>query len=116
MKYIRYTFWGIVAICLIFVGVSNTQETTLSAVPEGLAGYIPFATSIKLPLFMVIFFGVALGLLIGFFWEWVREHRIRSDARAKEREVTQLRREVDRLKDEKHEGKDEVLALLDKAS
>jgi hypothetical protein len=32
------------------------------------------------------------------------------------REIRKLEREVARLKGEKHEGKDEVLALLDEAS
>lgn len=115
MKYIRYTFWGIVAICLIIVGLANREMTTLRAMPDRLGDLLGISPTIELPLFVVLFLGVALGLLIGFLWEWLREHRIRSDARAKQREVTQLKREVDRLKDEKNEGQDEVLALLDKA-
>lgn len=116
MKYIRYSFWGIVAICLIIVGMANRGIVTLRALPEALAGPLGISPDIELPLFMAIFIGVGIGLLIGFLWEWVREHRIRSDAKAKGREVDALRREVDSLKTEKHEGKDEIVALLDKAS
>ncbi len=116
MKYIRYTFWGIVAICLIIVGMANREIVTLRALPEALATPLGISPDINMPLFMAIFIGVGIGLLIGFLWEWVREHRIRSDARAKSREVDALKREVDALKTEKHEGKDEIVALLDKAS
>ncbi|KPP89550.1 MAG: Protein of unknown function (DUF1049) [Rhodobacteraceae bacterium HLUCCA08] len=116
MTYIRYAFWAIVAICLIFIGMANLEPTTLSLVPAGLERFVPFPTSIQVPLFVVIFAGVAIGLLVGFLWEWVREHRIRSEARARKREADALRREVDRLTAQKHEGKDEVLAILDKAS
>lgn len=116
MKYIRYTFWGIVAIALIIVGMANRDIVTLRAIPEVLATPLGVSPDIELPLFMAIFVGVAIGLLIGFFWEWVREHRMRADAHAKSREVDVLKREVDSLKDQKHEGKDEIIALLDKAS
>lgn len=115
MKYIRYTFWAIVAICLVIVGMANRGIVTLRAMPEVLAGPLGISPDIELPLFMAIFVGVAIGLMIGFLWEWVREHNVRADARAKAREVDALRREVNSLKDQKHEGKDEIVALLDKA-
>lgn len=115
MIYIRYTFWAIVAICLIIVGVANRGIVTVRALPEALATPLGLSPDIELPLFMVIFAGVGIGLLIGFLWEWIREHRIRSDAKAKARQVDALKREVDSLRSEKHEGKDEIVALLDKA-
>jgi uncharacterized integral membrane protein len=81
--------------------------------PEGLAGLVGLSPDIELPLFMVIFLGVATGLLIGFVWEWLREARLRAESRAKAREVEALQREVGRLKSQANVGKDEVLALLD---
>lgn len=116
MKLIRYAFWAVIAICLITVGLANRGEVTLRAMPEALGGLVGVSPDITLPLYVVIFLGVAAGLLIGFFWEWLREHKIRADARDKGREVSQLRREVGRLKTQKNEGKDEVLALLEDAS
>lgn len=116
MKYIKYTFWGIVAICLVIVGMANRDIVTLRAMPEALATPLGLSPDIQMPLFMAIFIGVGIGLMIGFLWEWLREHRIRADARAKSREVESLKREVDALKEQKHEGKDEIVALLDKAS
>ena len=69
----------------------------------------------ELPLYLVILMGVALGLLIGFVWEWLREYKHRAAARAKAREVRRLEGEIGRMQAEKHEGKDEVLALLEGA-
>ncbi|PVA05313.1 LapA family protein [Thalassorhabdomicrobium marinisediminis] len=114
MKYIRYTFWAIVAICLIIVGMANRGIVTLRAIPEALANPLGVSPDINMPLFMAIFIGVGIGLLIGFLWEWVREHQVRAEARRKSREVEALRREVDRLKEQRHEGKDEIVALVDK--
>jgi len=59
--------------------------------------------------------GIAFGLLIGFVWEWLREWKHRSAVRKEHKQVVRLEREVTRLKAEKNEGKDDVLALLDDA-
>jgi lipopolysaccharide assembly protein A len=113
MKAIRYAFWAIVGLCLILVGLANRGVVTVRAMPEALFDLLGISADVQLPLFMVIFAGVAAGLLIGFLWEWVREHRIRAEGRAKAREVEALRREVAALKSEKTSGGDDVLALLE---
>ena len=113
MKTIRYAFWAIVGVGLVLVGLANTGMVTVRAIPEALAGLVGVSPDIQVPLFVVLFAGVAVGLLIGFLWEWVREHRIRADARAKNREVDALRREVAGLRANSSEGGDDVLALLE---
>lgn len=115
MSIIRYAFWGAVGICLIVVGLANRGEVTLRALPDGVADLFGLSPTIDLPLFSVIFMGVAAGLLIGFFWEWIREWKHRAEARDRGKEVTLLKREVRRLKAERDVGKDEVLAILEDA-
>lgn len=115
MKTIRYAFWAIVALCLILVGTANRGVVTLRAMPEALGNLVGVSPDVSLPLFIVIFASVGVGLLIGLLWEWVREHRLRSEGRAKAREVEALRREVATLKSETAapDHGDDVLALLD---
>ncbi len=113
MKSIRYSFWAIVALCLVLIGIANRDPVLVRTLPEALAELVGFSGVLTLPLFVVIFAGVALGLLIGFLWEWVREHRFRAEARAKGREVEALKREMDRLRDSDGDGKDDVLQILD---
>ncbi|KQB97133.1 phosphoribosylanthranilate isomerase [Loktanella sp. 1ANDIMAR09] len=116
MKTIRYAFWAIVGLCLILIGLANRDVVTLRAMPEAVGDLLGLAPDIQLPLFVVIFIAVGAGLMIGFLWEWVREHRIRSDARGKAREVEALKREVAQLRGAAGTGKDgdDVLALLEK--
>jgi len=116
MRYVRYAFLGTLGIILISVSLANRGFVTLQLVPDVLADLFGFNPSISLPLFVVVLGGIAAGLVIGFFWEWLREYKIRRDAGQKAREVRSLEREVTRLKGEKHQGKDEVLAILDEAS
>ncbi len=115
MKTLRYGFWAIVGLCLIIVGLGNRAEVTVQAMPTPFADFLQISPNVSLPLFIVIFLSVGAGLLIGFLWEWVREFRIRSDARAKTREVNALRREVAdlRAKTGSTDKGDDVLALLD---
>lgn len=116
MKTIRYAFWSIVGLCLILIGLANRDVVTVRAMPEALGELLGISPDMQLPLFVVIFIGVGVGLMIGFLWEWVRERRIRSDARGKTREVEALRREVDQLRGAAAGAKsdDDVLALLEK--
>ena len=117
MKTIRYSFWAIVGLCLILIGLANRDFVTVRAMPEALGELLALSPDIQLPLFVVIFISVGAGLMIGFLWEWVREHRIRALARGKAREVESLRREVDQLRGAAAGAKsdDDVLALLEKS-
>ena len=115
MKTIRYAFWALVGLCLILIGLGNRGIVTVRAMPEALGDLVGLSPDIQLPLFVVIFLGVGAGLLIGFLWEWVREHRQRAEGRARAREVEALRREVASLRAEHAtaDDGDDVLALLD---
>ena len=116
MRYIRYAFLGALGIILISVSLANRGVVDLKLIPDAVAEVVGFNLGISLPLFVVVLGGIAAGLVIGFFWEWLREHKHRREAGRKTREVHTLEREVIRLKGEKHQGKDEVLAILDEAS
>ncbi|MBK1636967.1 LapA family protein [Rhodovulum adriaticum] len=116
MRYIRLLFLLALAICLVVVAIANGTPVTLTLLPEELATFTGVSQSVELPLYAVGFGGVLTGLLIGFFWEWAREGKYRATASRQKREMARMQRELDKLKAEQHrnEGRDEVLALLEK--
>ncbi|MGV6840706.1 MAG: lipopolysaccharide assembly protein LapA domain-containing protein [Planktomarina sp.] len=114
MRYVKFAVLAAITICLVFLALANRQNVELSLVPEAFVGLIGFNATLTVPLFVVIFAGVLIGLLIGFIWEWLREMKLRSYGRKEHKRVVKLEREVTRLKTEKHQGKDDVLALLEK--
>jgi len=116
MRYIRYAILGALGILLVSVCIANRTIVSLKLLPDAVAEFVGMNPSISLPLFMVVLGGLGAGLVIGFIWEWIREHKHRRAISNQNREVKKLSREVKKLKQQKHEGKDEVLALLDEAS
>jgi Protein of unknown function (DUF1049). len=120
MRYIRYAFWAIVAVILVTVSFANRGNVELKLLSESISTALPetlmwLAPVVTVPLFVAILIGVAVGLVIGLIWEWIREAKQRAEANRRRRRIAELEAQVARLTDEKHEGKDEVLALLDKA-
>ena len=116
MRYVRYLCIAIFAIALISVALANRQMVSLQILPAEVSGYFALNPAVSLPLFIVILGSIIAGLLVGFIWEWIREYGQRAEAARQAREMRRLEREVARLKAERHGGKDEVLALLDRAS
>jgi len=116
MRYLRYTFLAVLGIALISISLANNETVELKLMPDTFAELVGFNFSTSLPLFIVVLGGVVAGLIIGFLWEWLREHKHRRDASVRTGEVRKLEREVKKLKKKQNEGQDEVLALLDEAS
>lgn len=116
MRYVRYLCIAVFAIALIAVALANRSMVSLKLLPTEVSGWFALNPEIQVPLFIVILGSIIAGLLVGFVWEWVREYGQRAEAARQAREMRRLEREVARLKVEKHEGQDEVLALLEQAS
>lgn len=111
LKYLRYSVLVVIAIALVTVAMANRDLVTLRLLPDDLASLTGFGHAMELPLFAVIFGGVVVGVLIGFVWEWLREHKHRAAAAARARELEKLAR--DGIRPQAPAPQDEVLALID---
>ncbi|MGP1355886.1 LapA family protein [Roseicyclus sp.] len=113
IRAIKYLFLILVAIALVILALANRDPVTLTVLPQELALWSGVDYAIELPLFVVILGGVVTGLLVGFVWEWLREHRHRAEARTNRREAQKLEREVEALKGRRDPNRDEILALVE---
>jgi putative membrane protein len=113
IRFLRYLLLALLAIGLLTVAIANRDPVTLQALPQDMGLFLGLSWSLQLPLFLVMFGGIGVGLLIGFFWEWARESKHRTTASTKAREVARLEREVTRLRSAQAGPEDEVLALLE---
>lgn len=115
IRYLRLLLLGLLGLGLLTLALANRAPVTLQLLPVDLATLTGLTWAMELPLFVVIFGGIVVGVLIGFVWEWFREHGHRAAASQKTREVSRLERELAVLKDATSvPAKDEVLALLEK--
>jgi putative membrane protein len=115
IRYLRLILVGLLGLGLLTVALANRTMVPVRLLPEDLAALTGLSWAAEVPLFVVIFGGIVAGVLIGFVWEWVREHGHRATASQKSREVSRLERVFAVLKDSTSvPPKDEVLALLEK--
>ena len=114
LRYLRYLFLVALGICLLTVALANRPAVLIKALPDDLSALLGIGWQIELPLFLIIFASIVIGLLIGFVWEWFRETKIRSTASLKTREVSRLKRELATMRDANSVPSDDILALLDR--
>ena len=62
------------------LALANRELVTLNLLPEGMARVMP--VSVQLPLFVVILLSVVVGMVLGYLFEWLREHKHRRARRA----------------------------------
>jgi len=113
MRYLRWLLLAMLAVVLISVAVANRALVRVQALPDDVSALFGINWAIDLPLFLVIFASVVAGLLIGFVWEWLREHKYRATATRASKTVTKLERELAHMQDAHALPKDDVLAILD---
>ncbi|MEQ8368876.1 MAG: lipopolysaccharide assembly protein LapA domain-containing protein [Roseicyclus sp.] len=116
IRYLKYLFLIVVALALVLMAMANRETVLVELIPSELSIWLGIQYSVELPLFVVILGGVVVGLLVGFVWEWLREHRHRVEARTQKRTAKQLEREVQSLKGARRDTQDDILALVDEAS
>jgi lipopolysaccharide assembly protein A len=115
IRILRLLVIGATGLVLLTVALANRAPVEVRLLPEDLAALTGLTWGMELPLFLVIFGGIVVGLLIGFVWEWLRETGIRSTASARAREVKRLEREIAELRGAQGAApQDDVLALLEK--
>jgi putative membrane protein len=114
MAYLRYGFAALVALVFVTIALANRSMVTVKLLPDALASLTGINVSISLPLFVVLGIAIAVGLLLGFIWEWFREHAIRAEAARLRREQESMRAELKRAeKIAPQTRKDDVLALVE---
>ena len=113
MRLIRTLFLFFLAILLFLISVANSEKVTLYFLPENLAALFKFKIAVNIPLFLVFFSGIFIGLVIGFVWEWLREYRFRVEASNYQKRLFKAENELSELY-AKENKKDDVLTLLEK--
>lgn len=114
IRYIRYVFLGLFGLILISLALANRTTVEVNLLTPDLSALFGVNWSLQIPMFLVIFGSIILGLLTGFIWEWLREYKFRKVAGVKTRQVSKLERELAAMQDARSLPKDDVLAILER--
>ena len=112
MRFIKLVFLTVIMIAIVLVAVANRGAVTVQLLPEQLAQFVDFQTAVTLPMFVILLAAIAVGLVIGYILEWLRERKHRRAVGQSKRDVSRLESEVANLRQKTGEGQDDVLALL----
>ena len=95
------------------ISLANSENVSIYLLPTDLSSLMETTISINIPLFLVFFSGIFIGLVIGFVWEWLREYKFRVEANLNEKRLSRVETELSEMhaKDNK---RDDVLTLLEK--
>jgi len=115
LRFFKILFLALVAMALVLLFFANNDPVTLHLLPDGMATAFGLNNAYTISLFFVVVGALLVGIVVGFFWEWLREHRHRAEAKTQRREATRLRQEVAAAKGRSSDNQDEILALLDDA-
>lgn len=112
MRYVKYLILAALGIVLVTVALANREPLTLQLLPNELSGLLGLSWAVTLPTFFILFGAVIFGVVLGFVWEWVREHKHRSEAASEKRLRRELEKQVKSTAPPKGET-DEILALVE---
>ncbi|MGY6549817.1 MAG: DUF1049 domain-containing protein [Roseinatronobacter sp.] len=114
MAFIRYAFALIVAIGFVLVSLANRTLVEVKMLPDPVADLLGMNFEMVAPLFLLLAVALAVGLFMGFIWEWLREYSLRAEAAKMQREREAMRAELERMEKLTPQArKDDVLALVD---
>jgi putative membrane protein len=114
LRYLRYAFIAVLLVLLLTVALANRTVVPVRFLPEDVGALFGVSWQMELPLFLVMLGGVVAGVLIGFTWEWLREHKYRRTASQRGKELARLERELEVMRDSRSVPKDEILTLIEK--
>ena len=114
MRIVRFIIIFFISILLLILALLNRQYVDFRFLPNNLSDQLGVSGSITLPLFILTFFiGILVGLLLGFFWEYLREHKYRKALSQKTKKVKVLENEIKKLKNITNNEADQILELLE---
>jgi hypothetical protein len=112
MRFISLLVLALATIAVIFLSVANRQLVRVNLTPDFTDYGLPAIPGYDLPLFAIALACGTLGFIFGAAREYLREARLRREAKQRKREMIALRRELDELRGAQRAEEDEDLLML----
>ena len=115
MAYLRIGLSAVLAVLLATIALANREIVSVNLFPDTIGNLIGFNFGFGLPLFILLGLAIGLGLMLGFIWEWLREHSYRAEAARLRKQVAAMENDMAKLQKAAPAvaQKDDVLAVLE---
>ena len=113
MRIIRLSIIFFISVFLLILALLNRQYVDFRFFPVNLSDQMGILGGASIPLFLLILGSVLLGLFLGFFGEYLREHKHRKALSQKTKKVKVLENEIKKLKNINNNEADQILELLE---
>ena len=114
MKYLKFIIWILVGFILILFALSNNQTVEIRVLPDSFGGSSGLEANYSLPLFVILYAILMLGLILGIFFEFLRERKHRVNLKQAHKDIKLLQSEMEKLKSIDLNGDSEILNLIDR--
>jgi hypothetical protein len=112
MRFISFLLLALSTVAVIFLSVANRQLVRINLTPDFTGYGLPPGPSHEVPLFVMALACGTIGFILGAAREYLRESRLRREAKLHKREMVALRRELDTLRGAQKAEEDEDLLML----
>lgn len=112
MRLLSYLLFFVLTLVIITLAISNRQMVRVNFIPDFTAYGVPPSPGHDVPLFAVALVCGTAGFILGAAREYLRESRLRREAKRRNRELGALKREVDALKGAQKQPEDDDDDLL----
>ncbi len=116
LRLLKILFLVVVALALVLLFFANNEPVTLNLLPDAMGEALGIQNAFTTSLFIVVVAALLVGIVVGFVWEWLREHRHRAEAKTQRREANRLSQEVATMKNRSSDTQDDILAIIDDAN
>ena len=113
MKYIKFLVLLVIAVILILFAIANNQISEIRILPDNFIISSKVQSFYLLPLFMILYIALAVGILLGFFFEYFRARKQRVKLKQAKRDINLLQSKIKKLNLKHSDGDSEILNLID---
>ena len=107
----KFGISSVLIFSLIWFGILNSHQVDFYFVPK-FFDFDNFYT-FEFPLYLIILFSIFFGFILGCILENNRSNKIRKSLKEKTKELSKCDTELQKLKKQVNENKDDVLSLLE---
>ena len=114
MNYLKFLIWTLVGLILILFALSNNQTVEIHVLPDSFGGSSGLEANYSLPLFVILYAILTLGLILGILFEFLRERKHRVNLKQAHKDIKLLQSEMEKLKSSNLGSDSEILNLIDR--